>query len=275
MPKNYPIESLLRPVLEIPVAVTGFSIALLIVAWHNIFLLSLETALVIALFLSAASLYRFAQGWTIYRYQKGLIKLPFYSLAPKQIPVNKHYLFLGRGFEWTQSHTQRVEDTKHAKYKAYLQPSSLFSLIRNTEKTSPLLYKLFHNHHLLNPYQPLPPVGGNPILHAVGLLEGERDIYESLGERVGHKLVIGTTRVGKTRLAELFITQDIQRGDTVIVFDPKGDADLMLRTYVEAKRTHRAVYIFHLGFPDISCRYNAIGSFTKITEVDYQADLFQ
>jgi hypothetical protein len=27
------------------------------------------------------------------------------------------------------------------------------------------------------------------------------------------------------------------------------------------------VYIFHLGFPDISCRYNAIGSFTKITEV--------
>jgi conjugative coupling factor TraD (TOL family) len=99
------------------------------------------------------------------------------------------------------------------------------------------------------------------------MLEGERDIYESLGERVGHKLVIGTTRVGKTRLAEIFITQDIHRGDTVIVFDPKGDADLMLRTYTEAKRMDRAVYIFHLGFPDISCRYNAIGSFTKITEV--------
>jgi len=50
------------------------------------------------------------------------------------------------------------------------------------------------------------------------------------------------------------------------VFDPKGDADLMLRTYVEAKRMNRAVYIFHLGFPDISCRFNAFGSFTKISE---------
>jgi hypothetical protein len=29
--------------------------------------------------------------------------------------------------------------------------------------------------------------------------------------------VLGTTRVGKTRLAEIFITQDIRRGDTVIV----------------------------------------------------------
>jgi hypothetical protein len=47
--------------------------------------------------------------------------------------------------------------------------------------------------------------------------------------------VLGTTRVGKTRLAELFITQDIRRQNTagehevVIVFDPKGDADLLKR----------------------------------------------
>ena len=43
-----------------------------------------------------------------------------------------------------------------------------------------------------------------------------------IGERVGHTLVLGTTRVGKTRLAEILITQDIRRGDVVIVFDPKG-----------------------------------------------------
>lgn len=267
MSKNYPIESLLRPVLEIPVAVIGFSIALLMVFWHNIFLLSLETSVVIALFLSLASGYRFVQGWKVYRYQRGLIKLPFYSLTPQQIPSNKNYLFLGRGFEWTQAHTQRVEDSKQAKNKRYLQPSSVFRFIRTQEKTCPWLYQLFHNNHFVNPYKPLPAVGGNPVLHAVGMLEGEKDIFTALVERVGHMAVFGTTRVGKTRLAELFITQDIQRGDTVIVFDPKGDADLMLRTYVEAKRMHRPVYVFHLGFPDISCRYNAIGSFTKITEV--------
>lgn len=265
--KNYPIESLLRPVLEIPVAVTGFAIAILMVFWHNVFLLSLETAIVIATFVSAAAFYRFAQGWRVYRYQKGLIKLPFYQLPPKQIPVNDRYLFLGRGFEWNQSHTQRVEDTKHAKNKRYLQPSSMSIFLRKKEKTSPFLYKLFHNNNFINPYKPLPPVGGNPVLHAVGMIEGEKDIFTSLLERVGHIAVFGTTRVGKTRLAEILITQDIRRGDTTVVFDPKGDADLMLRTYVEAKRTNRPVYIFHLGFPEISCRYNAIGSFTKITEV--------
>ena len=58
----------------------------------------------------------------------------------------------------------------------------------------------------------------------------------SLGDRVGHTLVLGTTRVGKTRLAELLIAQDIRRGEVVIVFDPKGDADLLRRIYAEAKR---------------------------------------
>jgi conjugative coupling factor TraD (TOL family) len=90
-----------------------------------------------------------------------------------------------------------------------------------------------------------------------------------LGERVGHTLVLGTTRVGKTRLAEILIAQDIRRGDVVIVFDPKGDADLLRRVYAEAKRAGRAeaFTLFHLGFPKVSARYNAIGSFSRITEV--------
>jgi conjugative coupling factor TraD (TOL family) len=80
--------------------------------------------------------------------------------------------------------------------------------------------------------------------------------------------------VGKTRLAELFITQDIRRKaggqhEVVIVFDPKGDADLLKRMYVEAKRAGREgeFYVFHLGWPDISARYNAVGRFGRISEV--------
>ncbi|MCP4870612.1 MAG: conjugative coupling factor TraD, PFGI-1 class, partial [Proteobacteria bacterium] len=58
-------------------------------------------------------------------------------------------------------------------------------------------------------------------------------------------------------------------GDVVIVFDPKGDADLLRRVYAEAKRAGRArdFYLFHLGYPAVSARYNAIGSFSRITEV--------
>ncbi|HEY0663627.1 MAG TPA: type IV conjugative transfer system coupling protein TraD, partial [Thiobacillaceae bacterium] len=77
------------------------------------------------------------------------------------------------------------------------------------------------------------------------------------------------------RLAELFITQDIRRRnaagehEVVIVFDPKGDADLLKRMYVEAKRAgrEREFYILHLGWPEISARYNAVGRFSRISEV--------
>jgi hypothetical protein len=80
--------------------------------------------------------------------------------------------------------------------------------------------------------------------------------------------VLGTTRVGKTRLAELLATQDIRRGEVVIVFDPKGDADLLKRLWTEAQRAGRGdrFILFHLA-PEISARYNAIGRFGRISEV--------
>jgi len=50
----------------------------------------------------------------------------------------------------------------------------------------------------------------------------ETDISISLVDRAGHMVVIGTTRVGKTRFADLLIGQDIRRGDVVIVLVPKA-----------------------------------------------------
>jgi Type IV secretory pathway, VirB4 components len=100
----------------------------------------------------------------------------------------------------------------------------------------------------LNPVRPLPPVGGNPALH--GIEPNERDVSMDLRERVGHTLVVGTTRVGKTRLKELLVTQDIRRGNITIVFDPKGDADLLKRMWAEAHRAGRQddFHVFHLGW---------------------------
>ena len=267
MSEDQPIQPLLRPVFEfILVSILIIIITTILIA-HKVLLLTLPTALVLSGVLLIVLFIRFRQGYKIYNYQQGLLRLPLYELAPKDIPVSKTHLFLGRGFRWGQKHTQRLEDTKLSINQKYLKNGRLFNKIRQLEPTNPFLFKVFHNNRWFNPYKPLPPVGGNPEIHAVGMYEGERDIYENLDERVGHKLVLGTTRVGKTRLAEVLITQDIARGDTVVVFDPKGDADLMLRTFVEAKRAKRPVYIFHLGFPEISCSYNAVGSFGKVTEV--------
>ena len=139
-----------------------------------------------------------------------------------------------------------------------------------------LLPKLTSWDNPLNPVRPLPSVGGSPRLH--GVEPNEVEVSLPLGERVGHSLILGTTRVGKTRLAELFITQDIRRMrrvdgqpefEPVIVFDPKGDADLLKRMYIEAQRAGREgeFYVFHLGWPDFSSRYNAVGRFGRISEV--------
>ncbi|MBD2812635.1 conjugative coupling factor TraD, PFGI-1 class, partial [Xenorhabdus sp. Vera] len=64
-------------------------------------------------------------------------------------------------------------------------------------------------------------------------------------------------------------TQDIRRGEVVIVFDPKGDADLLRRIWAEAHRAGRGneLSLFHLGWPEISARYNAVGRFGRVSEV--------
>jgi conjugative coupling factor TraD (TOL family) len=187
--------------------------------------------------------------------------------------VSRRKLFLGRGFRWTQKHTQRLRDTIRPEVQRYVQPGPLYHWARGKEvawEATPILGWLaagLRSRAWWNPLKPLPPVGGKPALHAVE--PDEQDVWMDIGERVGHTLVLGTTRVGKTRLAEILITQDIGRGDVVIVFDPKGDADLLRRVYAEAKRAGRAddFYLFHLGYPEVSARYNAIGSFSRITEV--------
>ncbi|HBX73017.1 MAG TPA: conjugative coupling factor TraD, PFGI-1 class, partial [Halieaceae bacterium] len=184
-----------------------------------------------------------------------------------------HKLFLGRGFRWTQRHTQRLRDTLRPEVQHYVQPGALYRWARRREvqwESTPGLKALawtLRQPRWWNLLRPQPAVGGMPALHAVE--PDEEDAWMDLSERVGHVLVLGTTRVGKTRLAELLVSQDIHRGDVVIVFDPKGDADLLRRIYAEAQRAGRAdaFYLFHLGFPEISARYNAIGSFSRITEV--------
>ena len=49
----------------------------------------------------------------------------------------------------------------------------------------------------------------------------------------------GTTRSGKTRLLEHIIEQDIMKGNSVIVIDPKGDADLFSKIVQVAQETGR------------------------------------
>ena len=270
---SYPIERLLRHPVEIYSGFMSASAAALMAWSPHLLMITPSVAYASASILAGGALLRFSQGWRIIRYQRGLKRLSYFAMRPDEIPVSKDKLYLGLGFRWLQPHVQRLRDIRLGGVQHYVEPGRFHTWIRRKEieweshAWLSRLALLTKSNSRFNPVKPYPPVGGKPEIHAVGLMEKERAVYMDLGERVGHTLILGTTRVGKTRLAEILITQDIRRGDVVIVFDPKGDADLMARCYVEAKNAGRLCYIMHLGHPEYSARYNALGNFERTTEI--------
>lgn len=294
MSSNYQIETLLRPPVELYSATIYGLLAMVAFLAPAYLMMTQPVAMVVVTVMGVASVARFRQGFKIVRYQKGLRRLKPYVLKNKNIPVSRSRLFLGMGFLWDQRHAQRIADLNRRGGRKYKDPSSLYLWARSLELKFEynrvfcwlmkryaafesflvryrwtLLCLALHRALINAPWRALPPVGGEPSLHAVGLYEGEKKITMDLNDRFGHTVVYGTTRVGKTRLADLLVTQDILRGDTTIVFDPKGDADLLVRMYAAAKAAGRLdnFYCFHLGFPESSARYNPVSSFTRITEV--------
>lgn len=270
---THPIEALLRPPVELWSTLVAFATAAIAMLAPWALMMPPGVAYSAGAVLMLIGMIRARQGWRVMRYQRNMRRLPTYRLRADKIPLSRHKLFLGKGFRWSQKHTQRLRDTLRPEVQHYVQPGYLYQWARRKEvawESIPLLNLLacyLRSRGWWNPLAPLPAVGGKPALHAVE--PDEQDVWMDIGERVGHTLVLGTTRVGKTRLAEILIAQDIRRGDVVIVFDPKGDADLLRRVYAEAKRAGRAkdFYMFHLGYPEVSARYNAIGNFSRITEV--------
>ncbi len=273
---DHAMESLLRPAVELyTVGICAGAGALCL---HSPWAVALspEVGAGMALAYTAFGLKRLNEARIVLRYRRNIRRLPRYSLTSRQIPVSTKRLFMGRGFRWSRLHTQRLLEAQDPALARYVNQSAAYQWARRLEhvleKAPPglsLLPRVTAWDSSLNPVRPLPPVGGSPLLH--GVEPNEQEASLPLGERVGHTLVLGTTRVGKTRLAELYITQDIHRPsqEVVVVFDPKGDADLLKRMYVEARRAGRQheLYVFHLGWPEISARYNAIGRFGRISEV--------
>lgn len=249
--RRYPVESLLRPPIELYSALAALACAGLALLAPQALMLPGGLSVGCAAGLAVLGGVRTVQALRVLRYRAHLIHLPRYELSCAHLPMRAHKVFLGRGFRWSQKHTQRLRDTLHPGVQRYLQPGLLHRLVYRGASALPWRTAL----------------GGSAALH--GVEPREQAVWMNRAERTGHTLVLGTTRVGKTRLAELLIAQDIARGDTVIVFDPKGDAGLLQRVYAETRRAGRCAdfFLFHLGFPEHSARYNAIGNFSRITEV--------
>lgn len=100
-------------------------------------------------------------------------------------------------------------------------------------------------------------------------LAPEIDLYSELAHLVGHTLIVGTTRVGKTRIFDLLIAQAIFRGETVIIIDPKGDHALArnARAACEACGAGDRFVYFHPAHPDRSACIDPLRNWNRKTEL--------
>ena len=165
-----------------------------------------------------------------------LLALEFHSYLrrtwAKRLYADKGIL-IGRGFRWGPEHTQKLED--------HLRGGQALPVGRDAR-------------------------GGHPALHAVGR-KGERPLVLPWSELVGHVLIGGTTRSGKTRLLELIVSEAIRGPGTVVVIDPKGDAELLVRTAEQAYRLGREFAFFSPAHAEQSASFNPFSTCETTTEL--------
>jgi len=88
-------------------------------------------------------------------------------------------------------------------------------------------------------------------------------------DRKGHLFCFGTTRIGKTRLIELMIEQDIRKGYSVVLLDPKGDIDLFSKVVEIAfkeKRQEELILITPI-FPNVSAKIDPLSHYYMPEEI--------
>lgn len=116
--KDYPINNLLREPTEAWSAITCFSLAFLAYCQPHLFLLTESISFYAAITLLIPGSYRAWQAIKVKRYHHRLLAMPTYALSTSEIPLSKNWLFLGKGFRWRPSHTQKLHQIKQVKTKS-------------------------------------------------------------------------------------------------------------------------------------------------------------
>ena len=89
------------------------------------------------------------------------------------------------------------------------------------------------------------------------------DIFQDDDNRFNHTFVFGSTGVGKTRLIEGLVEQDIPKGNNVVIIDPKGDIALFSKFYETARKCGREQEIMFISpiYPEFSLQINPLSNY--------------
>lgn len=179
---------------------------------------------------------RYVAGARMENYGVEFITIP--QLLAKSDKADKQdAIWIGRGFDWSDEHGQKLHSL----------------LAQGVVQT---IGRITRERHLNGAYW----------IHG---LDAETDRFIGLGNLVGHTLLVGTTRVGKTRMMELLIAQAIARNESVIIIDPKGDHALAenARLICEAMGQANRFLYFHPAHPEKSIPIDPMCNYNRRTEL--------
>lgn len=296
----YDFEDLYRPIFEFYITTIWLGAGVCLSFFDFITGVPLSISrLQIGLCVFMAIIFLF-KGKNLYFAQKKLFgsKQEFISLKDftkkTQKFVKQNTVWLGTGFNWTPTQTQRYHEIIKHEFATIGDHLPLFANIgwrfKNAKKALTvnssnvivrflgfllkLPYGLFK---FIFPEKYKSTHMGQKWIH--GLSDTEEPIAIPLEYFKGHALILGTTGSGKTRLAELLNAQAIMRGECLIIIDPKGDKELKenAKRACDAYREYckennlpdlgERFYSFHPAFPDESVRLNLLANIARDTDV--------
>jgi len=96
-----------------------------------------------------------------------------------------------------------------------------------------------------------------------------KKIFLKDADRKGHLFGFGSTRIGKTRLIELMMEQDIRKGYSLAFFDPKGDIEIfskIVQIAYEENRQDELCLVTPI-FPECSARMDPLAYYYMAEEL--------
>lgn len=247
------------------------------------------------------------KGYRVYKIQNRLYGAPLeFIRLDKIIDKTKKYIakdefYLGEGYDWTPEQTQRAYEMLKLNWAEIAKAERLWGADRRLQRAIKEFKKEYKAHKASNPnqkiYKRLDFIGATILKCAFHFFKslplrteiGQRWIHGLSSKTTpisipaswlnGHLLILGTTGSGKTRFADLMITQCIMRGESLIIIDPKGDKEMKdnakraCDTYRKYCIEHgvedpgERFFFFHPAFPEDSVRLNLLANSARDTDI--------